>query len=82
MNKYTKYLGALLVLVATNAGNFYFTKSHYYMAGMQDYHGACYFVPGARLDNDTGTVVYCYPLGQADPRQLEQERKNTEKNTT
>jgi hypothetical protein len=71
---------ATITLVGTNAVNYYFTKEVAYKQGLQDYHGACHFIPGPRLDNDTGTVVYCYGLGQVSPEQLEKERRGSEKN--
>lgn len=72
---------AAVALVGCVGATAYYADKEGYKRGMQDYHGACFFIPGPRLDNDTGTVVYCYGLGQVSPQQLEKERRNSEKNS-
>lgn len=55
-------------LIASNLGTWRLSMDTYLKQGVQDYHHLCFFKgPMILLDEETGAVIQCAPLGMAPP---------------
>lgn len=64
-------LAGIATILAVGAAAYYADKEGY-KRGMHDYHGLCQAIPGVRIDNQDGSVVYCYGMGTIPQEELKQ----------